>query len=103
EDGIRDFHVTGVQTCALPIFDFERDSTLDTPYEFSQKGASVPKVEVDRNFNPFHSEFSGASYNSGHRNGSSGAGWESLYTGGGEIGRASCRERGESGVAAVAM
>src|SRR5690606_40312830 len=21
EDGIRDFHVTGVQTCALPIFD----------------------------------------------------------------------------------
>src|SRR5690606_39415193 len=22
EDGIRDFHVTGVQTCALPIFDF---------------------------------------------------------------------------------
>src|SRR5690606_41100580 len=26
EDGIRDFHVTGVQTCALPIFDFERKS-----------------------------------------------------------------------------
>src|SRR5207302_3984207 len=22
EDGIRDFHVTGVQTCALPIFEF---------------------------------------------------------------------------------
>src|SRR5690606_39796285 len=22
EDGIRDFHVTGVQTCALPIFTF---------------------------------------------------------------------------------
>src|SRR5690606_41012413 len=22
EDGIRDFHVTGVQTCALPIWDF---------------------------------------------------------------------------------
>src|SRR5690606_41057171 len=22
EDGIRDFHVTGVQTCALPIYDF---------------------------------------------------------------------------------
>ena len=27
EDGIRDFHVTGVQTCALPIF------TLDETYE----------------------------------------------------------------------
>src|SRR5690606_40465789 len=24
EDGIRDFHVTGVQTCALPIFDRRR-------------------------------------------------------------------------------
>src|SRR5690606_40086629 len=23
EDGIRDFHVTGVQTCALPIFDHD--------------------------------------------------------------------------------
>src|SRR5690606_39299262 len=23
EDGIRDFHVTGVQTCALPIFESE--------------------------------------------------------------------------------
>src|SRR5690606_41117257 len=23
EDGIRDFHVTGVQTCALPIFDHQ--------------------------------------------------------------------------------
>src|SRR5690606_40292153 len=28
EDGIRDFHVTGVQTCALPIFDFT--SQIDT-------------------------------------------------------------------------
>src|SRR5690606_39357391 len=25
EDGIRDFHVTGVQTCALPIFVLEAD------------------------------------------------------------------------------
>src|SRR5690606_39151423 len=31
EDGIRDFHVTGVQTCALPIWMFERRGlvTLD--------------------------------------------------------------------------
>src|SRR5690606_40072386 len=26
EDGIRDFHVTGVQTCALPIFPVKRSS-----------------------------------------------------------------------------
>src|SRR5690606_40929690 len=24
EDGIRDFHVTGVQTCALPIYSYKR-------------------------------------------------------------------------------
>src|SRR5215475_15601106 len=29
EDGIRDFHVTGVQTCALPIFDQHRHAALD--------------------------------------------------------------------------
>src|SRR5690606_41160710 len=28
EDGIRDFHVTGVQTCALPIFEKELLSEL---------------------------------------------------------------------------
>src|SRR5690606_5543000 len=27
EDGIRDFHVTGVQTCALPIFQIQPDET----------------------------------------------------------------------------
>src|SRR5690606_24347433 len=26
EDGIRDFHVTGVQTCALPIFELREDA-----------------------------------------------------------------------------
>src|SRR5690606_3220176 len=29
EDGIRDFHVTGVQTCALPIFDQPEDHRDD--------------------------------------------------------------------------
>src|SRR5690606_40671323 len=28
EDGIRDFHVTGVQTCALPIYLCDRDFLL---------------------------------------------------------------------------
>src|SRR5436309_8728871 len=28
EDGIRDFHVTGVQTCALPISDRKKDMLL---------------------------------------------------------------------------
>src|SRR5690606_39635224 len=28
EDGIRDFHVTGVQTCALPILDAQRNRAV---------------------------------------------------------------------------
>src|SRR5690606_27975464 len=31
EDGIRDFHVTGVQTCALPIFAFKQDAAGGYP------------------------------------------------------------------------
>src|SRR5690606_40346803 len=29
EDGIRDFHVTGVQTCALPILSYDNTLRLD--------------------------------------------------------------------------
>src|SRR5690606_40554006 len=29
EDGIRDFHVTGVQTCALPIYDGPADTGIE--------------------------------------------------------------------------
>src|SRR6266700_6696855 len=34
EDGIRDFHVTGVQTCALPISGADRASTEGAPDRF---------------------------------------------------------------------
>ena len=37
-----------------PVLDFNRDSTLDTPYKFNTKTtASTPKITVDPNFNPF--------------------------------------------------
>lgn len=41
-----------------PILDFQRDASLDTPYDFEGKEASTPTIEVDRNFNPFHRELS---------------------------------------------
>src|SRR5207302_7139851 len=41
EDGIRDFHVTGVQTCALPIY-------------------SIPGTNHDNRVNPVGGELSGA-------------------------------------------
>src|SRR5690606_39767844 len=33
EDGIRDFHVTGVQTCALPICSYVRSEKNETYYD----------------------------------------------------------------------
>ncbi|MBS9768142.1 MAG: DNA mismatch repair endonuclease MutL [Flavobacteriaceae bacterium] len=36
-----------------PVLDFERDNSLDTPYELKDKKPSYPTVTVDRNFNPF--------------------------------------------------
>ncbi len=36
-----------------PVLDFEYDTNLDTPYDFKNKNASTPTVEVDRDFNPF--------------------------------------------------
>jgi len=68
-----------------PVLDFERDPTMDTPYNYENRPASTPQVEVDRNFNPFKSEssFGGNSGNSFRSNfkKESTAGWESLYTG----------------------
>lgn len=71
-----------------PVLDFDRDSTLDTPYEFSQKGATPPKVEVDPNFNPFQSEKSGGGFSTPNyrRDRSSAGSWESLYNGLGRSG-----------------
>ncbi|MGB1232368.1 MAG: DNA mismatch repair endonuclease MutL [Winogradskyella sp.] len=36
-----------------PVLDFEHQSSLNTPYNYKDKTASAPAVEVDRNFNPF--------------------------------------------------
>ena len=64
-----------------PVLDFDRDATLDTPYEFSQKGVTPPKVEVDPNFNPFQNEGGGGYSSPNFRKAKSAASWESLYNG----------------------
>src|SRR5207302_4682183 len=48
EDGIRDFHVTGVQTCALPIF-YDEEAMVDISAErldryFLRRGRSYEVV-----------------------------------------------------------
>ncbi len=41
-----------------PVLDFNRDASLDTPYQFNKKtsNGSVPKIMVDADFNPFKNE-----------------------------------------------
>ena len=74
-----------------PVLDFERDANLDTPYNYKEKQAQNPVVEVDRNFNPFENETKFSSFSSKSSGGSKNsfqpnyskkneASWEALYT-----------------------
>ncbi|UGS23042.1 DNA mismatch repair endonuclease MutL [Flavobacterium channae] len=67
-----------------PVLDFERDANLDTPYQYKNKEADFPTIQVDSNFNPFANEKPEAkslsSFGSYKRETST-ASWESLYVG----------------------
>lgn len=39
-----------------PVLDFQRDATMDTPYDFQEKKAATPTIQVDTNFNPFRED-----------------------------------------------
>ncbi|MGX7668192.1 DNA mismatch repair endonuclease MutL [Flavobacterium pedocola] len=74
-----------------PVLDFERDASLDIPYDYKDKESETPLIQVDANFNPFAEEkpsrvFSSSSggshsFGSGYKKQESQAGWESLYVG----------------------
>lgn len=80
-----------------PVLDFDRDSNLDTPYDYEGKEASMPIIQVDANFNPFGNPdptpsktySGGSSYSSSSSSGGSfssykkpePSSWESLYIG----------------------
>src|SRR5690606_40547012 len=89
EDGIRDFHVTGVQTCALPIYPWRDVSTevyiagegfaaVDGPEHHEMP--APPRIWGPRRVNIF---------------GDFGGGFMPGSLLDGQIGRASCRERVE--------
>jgi len=72
------------QFSVAPVLDFNRDASMDTPYEFKSKMAQVPKIEVDRSFNPFKEEGDGSSpakKNFGSFKKESAGSWENLYVG----------------------
>src|SRR5204863_4953180 len=101
EDGIRDLYVTGVQTCALPILaeigvvmliNALSGSVLWTPstmYRFPDHGRPLTTACVGVTA-PAADGFSAKSLQP-----------EAAAPGVSEIGRASCRERGEIAVVAV--
>ena len=64
-----------------PVLDFEHNSNMDTPYNYKNKEASNPVVEVDRSFNPFKDEKSQGRNLAPTFKKDSGSGWESLYVG----------------------
>lgn len=67
-----------------PVLDFNRDNNLDTPYNYQDKNASVPTIEVDRSFNPFKTEAkvsSSARAHNVHSRTKTNDSWESLYVG----------------------
>lgn len=69
-----------------PVLDFERDATLDTPYDYKEFKPNTPGVEVDRSFNPFKEETpfstpkSSQSYTANYKKEDT-ASWENLYVG----------------------
>jgi len=66
------------QYSIAPVLDFNRDSTLDTPYNFSKKASnpSMPKIIVDPTFNPFEKSSRVSSNYVPKKDVTS---WESLY------------------------
>ncbi|KZS38478.1 DNA mismatch repair protein MutL [Aquimarina aggregata] len=70
-----------------PVLDFNRDASMDTPYEYKSKIAQAPTIEVDRNFNPFKEEKQRTTATSNTQKNYSAfkkeapGSWENLYTG----------------------
>src|SRR5690606_40660236 len=93
EDGIRDFHVTGVQTCALPI---STPRLRECSVTIISKATATPEVIEADSLRGIAGVCHGFF---GRRGGVSGGPFASLNCGFGaadnQIGRASCRERGQ--------
>ena len=68
-----------------PILDFNKDTSMEVPYQYKDKHVQPPKIEVDRSFNPFKEDKKVAhqQYVSKlmHKNTAAGTSWESLYAG----------------------
>lgn len=60
-----------------PVLDFNRDASLDTPYNYKEKQVSNPKISVNPTFNPFKQSLqkdTNFTYKKEQQN------WDTLYT-----------------------
>lgn len=64
-----------------PVLDFERDATLDTPYNLKTSKTEVPKIEVDSDFNPFQESKLTSGKQTPSFKKAPAENWESLYVG----------------------
>ncbi|GAA4813471.1 DNA mismatch repair endonuclease MutL [Litoribaculum gwangyangense] len=63
-----------------PVLDFDRDPNLDTPYHYKNNNANIPKIEVDRSFNPFQEEHNSRARAVAYKKEPTPS-WDSLYVG----------------------
>ncbi|MFD0989818.1 DNA mismatch repair endonuclease MutL [Mariniflexile jejuense] len=63
-----------------PVLDFERDASLDTPYNFNNKETNTPVIEVDRSFNPFKETYTSGKQTTAFKK-QTVNNWDSLYVG----------------------
>src|SRR5690606_40320387 len=93
EDGIRDFHVTGVQTCALPILNEQvvhQDFFFDATGPVHRRGGALYKMGFMALPCLAHASFA---LGAGRRILDEWRDFARTKPRGDEIGRASCRER----------
>src|SRR5690606_39770837 len=91
EDGIRDFHVTGVQTCALPIYNLKIFNYPSIQYEVDKRDTTAQSLIAKVYLTPRKKYSFGATFDVTHSNIQDfGIGASISET---KIGRASCRGR----------
>lgn len=66
-----------------PVLDFDRDPNLDTPYQYQNKEAEYPTIQVDRSYNPFAEDkpTKSSTSNFSYKKPEAQPSWESLYVG----------------------
>ncbi len=67
----------------VPVLDFDKDATLDIPYEFKDKDTQTPTVIVRQDFNPFENKeqepFKSSYREPNYKNPTQNSNWEALY------------------------